>query len=59
MNKSEISEYFAKFGKAGGKLRAKKLSPEQRSESAKKAAQARWSRLADTADQAKRRRRVK
>jgi len=30
-------------GLKGGKARAKKLSPEQRSEIAKKAAQARWS----------------
>lgn len=29
-------------GKKGGKARAEKLSPEQRSEIAKKAAQARW-----------------
>ena len=30
------------LGKKGGKARAKKLSPEQRSEIAKKAAKARW-----------------
>lgn len=29
-------------GKKGGKARAEKLTPEQRSESARKAAQARW-----------------
>ena len=29
-------------GKKGGKVRAEKLTPEQRSEIAKKAAQARW-----------------
>lgn len=34
----------------GGKARAKKLSPEQRSASAKKAAEARWKRLEDTLD---------
>jgi hypothetical protein len=31
-----------KIAKAGGKARAAKLSPEQRSEIAKKAAQSRW-----------------
>ena len=31
-------------GKKGGPARAKKLTPEQRSESARKAAQARWGR---------------
>ena len=30
-------------GRKGGKARAKKLTPEQRSESARKAAEARWS----------------
>jgi hypothetical protein len=30
------------LGRKGGKSRAKNLSPEQRKESAKKAAQARW-----------------
>jgi hypothetical protein len=29
-------------GRAGGKARAKKLTPEERSDSARKAAQARW-----------------
>lgn len=32
----------SKGGKAGGKARAEKLSPEERSEIAKKAADARW-----------------
>jgi hypothetical protein len=32
----------SKGGKIGGKARAEKLTPEQRSEIAKKAAQARW-----------------
>jgi hypothetical protein len=32
----------ASLGKLGGKARAKKLTPEQRRESARKAAQARW-----------------
>ena len=33
-------------GKKGGPARAKKMTPEQRSESARKAAQARWAREA-------------
>ena len=32
------------FGREGGKARAKKLSPEQRSEIARRAVQARWAR---------------
>jgi general stress protein YciG len=32
------------LGRRGGKATAKKLTPEQRSESARKAAQARWKR---------------
>jgi len=42
VNRKELKKYFAKFGKQGGKSRAKKLTPEQRTESARKAAQARW-----------------
>jgi len=38
-----LREYFAKFGRRGGKIRAKKLTAEQRTASAKKAAAARWS----------------
>lgn len=37
-----IREYFAKFGRQGGKIRAKRMTPEQRKEVARKAAQARW-----------------
>jgi hypothetical protein len=40
--REEIRDYFAKFGRQGGKIRAKKLTPEQRREVARKAAQARW-----------------
>lgn len=40
--KSEIREYFARFGKQGGKTRAKNMSPEKRKESARKASEARW-----------------
>ena len=44
--KSAISKYLAdigrKGGKSSGKARMEKLTPEQRSAVAKKAAQARW-----------------
>ncbi|MFZ0806631.1 MAG: hypothetical protein WAN03_10635 [Candidatus Sulfotelmatobacter sp.] len=40
--KGEIREYFARFGKQGGKMRAKNMTPEQRSASARKAVEARW-----------------
>lgn len=39
---SAVKEYFAKISRMGGKARAKKLSKEQRKESARYAAQARW-----------------
>jgi hypothetical protein len=42
MTEQEIRSYFAKFGREGGKLRAAKLTPKQRKESAQKAARARW-----------------
>jgi hypothetical protein len=35
--------YAVEFARKGGKARAKKLTREQRKESARKAAQARWS----------------
>ncbi len=35
-------------GLKGGKARAKKLTPEQRSETARRAAQARWQKVADS-----------
>ena len=37
-----IKQYLAKLGKKGGHARAKKLSVKERSESASKAAKARW-----------------
>lgn len=40
--KAEIRDYFAKFGKQGGKARAKNMTPEQRKESARRASEARW-----------------
>ena len=44
MARSAISEYLSKLGRKGGKARAEKLGKEQRSDSARKAAQARWAR---------------
>jgi hypothetical protein len=45
----EIREYFARKGRQGGKLggpaRAASMTPEQRSESARKAVMARWERV--------------
>jgi hypothetical protein len=40
--KQEIRDYFAKFGRKGGKLAASRMTPEQRSEKMRRAAQARW-----------------
>jgi hypothetical protein len=39
---SEFSKYLAALGCKGGKATAKKRTPEQRKEAARKAAQARW-----------------
>jgi hypothetical protein len=38
----EVLEFFAAWGKTGGKKAATTLSPEERKARAKKAAQARW-----------------
>lgn len=47
---SELRAYLAKLGKKGGKrggpARAAAMTPEQRSESARKAVQARWKKAA-------------
>jgi hypothetical protein len=37
-----VKEYLAKIGRKGGKKRVKNQSPEERKESARRAAQARW-----------------
>lgn len=37
-----LSEHLSRLGKKGGSARAKKMSPEERSESARKAVEARW-----------------
>jgi hypothetical protein len=41
----EMGKYASSFASLGGKARAKKLTPEQRREIARKAIQARWARL--------------
>jgi hypothetical protein len=37
-----VDSYASQFARKGGQARAKKLSPEERSESARKAVEARW-----------------
>jgi hypothetical protein len=39
----EAREFFVKAGRRGGKLAAQTMTKEQRKESAKRAAEARWS----------------
>ena len=52
----DIWEYYAKnpaavaLGRRGGKARAKKMTPEERVESARKAVQARWSKTKEPFD---------
>lgn len=41
----EAREYFAKEGRKGGKAAARNMTPEQRKESARRAAQARWAKV--------------
>jgi hypothetical protein len=40
--KQEIRDYFAKFDKEGGKATARNRTPEERSDAARKAVEARW-----------------
>jgi hypothetical protein len=47
VTKDELLEYFRKVGRKGGQATAKKLTPEQRKASARKAAQARWAKRKD------------
>jgi hypothetical protein len=48
--------YAVEFARKGGKASAKKLTPEQRAEKARKAAQARWSKaMGDNAGSKQRR----
>lgn len=55
--KQEIRDYFAKFGKEGGKTRARNMTAEDRAEAARKASQARWAqndkRIADSLKETK------
>ena len=44
-SKQEIREYFAKFGRQGGRKRAQNMTPEQRSEAARRAVRARWAKI--------------
>lgn len=39
-----LSEYLSRLGKKGGKARAERMTPEQRSEAGRKAVEARWAR---------------
>jgi hypothetical protein len=43
--KQEIRDYFAKFGKEGGKATARNRTAEERSAAARKAVQARWAKI--------------
>jgi len=43
---NDIMEKFRKAGSKGGKLRAKTLTPERRSEISRKGAEARWGKKA-------------
>lgn len=55
--KQEIRDYFAKFGKEGGKTRARNMTAEDRAEAARKASRARWAqndkRIADSLKETK------
>jgi hypothetical protein len=42
VNKEELSKYLAALGKKGGKSTARRLTAAERSESARRASQARW-----------------
>ena len=45
VTKSEILKYLRKQASKGGKATARKLTPEERTASARKAAQARWAKV--------------
>lgn len=44
LRRAELAQ-FKEFGKAGGKARAAKMTPKQRSDGARLAAKARWAKL--------------
>lgn len=41
----EVREFFRRQGRIGGKIRAQNLTPEERSEGARRAVEARWAGL--------------
>jgi hypothetical protein len=45
-----LKEHLSSIGRRGGEARAKRLSPEQRSASARKAVRARWGKILDKAE---------
>jgi hypothetical protein len=47
---NEVTEYLKKLGKKGGTARAKNLTPKERKDSARKAAEARWAKMRELAD---------
>ncbi len=49
--KQEIRDYFAKFGKEGGKARARNMTAQQRADSARKAVEARWAKRRKLVDE--------
>jgi hypothetical protein len=46
-----IREYLSKLGKKGGKARAKNLTRQQRTDAARRAAEARWAKTRKLVDQ--------
>ena len=46
-----LSEHLSRLGKRGGRARAKRMTAEERSQSARIAAEARWAKLKALADQ--------
>lgn len=49
--KQEIRDYFAKFGKEGGKTRARNMTAQQRADAARKAVEARWAKRRKLVDE--------
>jgi hypothetical protein len=47
---NEVTEYLKKLGKKGGTARAKNLTPKERKDSARKAAEARWAKMRELKD---------
>jgi hypothetical protein len=47
---NEVTEYLKKLGKKGGTARAKNLTPKERKDSARKAAEARWAKMRELVD---------